>query len=58
MMAHMRASRANDRLLGRLISVSRKRCQCSMQLRVQFIQGAVIFLAVLFDSLNQKRRGA
>ncbi len=24
---------------------------------VQFIQGAVIFLAVLFDSLNQKRRG-
>jgi ribose transport system permease protein len=25
---------------------------------VQFIQGAVIFLAVLFDSLNQKRRGA
>ena len=29
-----------------------------MQLRVQFIQGAVIFLAVLFDSLNQKRRGA
>ena len=25
---------------------------------VQFIQGAVIFLAVLFDSLNQRRRGA
>ena len=25
---------------------------------VQFIQGAVIFLAVLFDSLNQKRRAA
>jgi ribose/xylose/arabinose/galactoside ABC-type transport system permease subunit len=25
---------------------------------VQFIQGSVIFLAVLFDSLNQKRRGA
>jgi ribose/xylose/arabinose/galactoside ABC-type transport system permease subunit len=25
---------------------------------VQFIQGGVIFLAVLFDSLNQKRRGA
>jgi ribose/xylose/arabinose/galactoside ABC-type transport system permease subunit len=24
---------------------------------VQFIQGAVIFLAVLFDSLNQRRRG-
>jgi ribose transport system permease protein len=24
---------------------------------VQFIQGAVIFLAVLLDSLNQKRRG-
>ena len=24
---------------------------------VQFIQGTVIFLAVLFDSLNQRRRG-
>src|ERR1700727_1526682 len=35
MMAHMHAWRAYDRLLGRLISVSRKRCQCSMQPRQQ-----------------------
>src|SRR5580700_5346020 len=34
-MAHMRAWRANDRLLSRPVSVSKKPRQCSMQLRQQ-----------------------